>query len=239
MSIQSWWKKRNEDLLYRGKISYLSPYKIENQSILDAVVKAKKYACGNILDMGCGNKPYALIFREEKYIGIDLPVSESANKEEKKADVHGSVLELPFKSNSFDTVISLQVLEHVPEPKKMLKEAHRVLKNGGHLILTAPMTWGLHEIPHDYYRYTRYGLKYLAESLEFELVYIEERCGFWGMIGQRLSSWSYHWRGTPGSIFGDMIKRSSCAVIQAFFLSLDRLDRQEGDTLGYIMVVKK
>ncbi|MGB8216466.1 MAG: class I SAM-dependent methyltransferase [Candidatus Methanoperedens sp.] len=239
MNIRSWWKKRNEDLILNGKISFLNPYKIENQSILEAMINAKKYAYGNILDMGCGNKPYAHIFREEKYIGIDLPVSESANKEDKKADIHGSVLELPFRPNSFDTVISLQVLEHVPEPQKMLEEAYRVLKKDGCLILTAPMTWGLHEIPNDYYRFTRYGLKYLAETLEFKIVYINERCGFWGMIGQRLSSWTYHFRGAPSSLITEMIKRITCAFIQAFFLSLDRLDRQEGDTLGYVMVARK
>ncbi len=239
MKIQSWWKKRNENLLFNGKISYLSPYKIENQSILDAVINAKKYACGNILDMGCGNKPYAHVFREENYIGIDLPISESANKDDKKADVHGSVLEMPFRSNYFDAVISFQVLEHVPEPQRMLKEAYRVLKKDGYLVLTAPMTWGLHEVPNDYYRYTKYGLKYLAENLEFKIVYINERCGFWGMIGQRLSSWTYHFRGPPSSLIGEMMKRSSCAFIQVFFLSLDRLDRQEGDTLGYVMVARK
>ncbi len=190
MSVNSYWKQRTRNLLLKGKISFLNPYKIANQGVLDSLIKAKKYTCGNILDMGCGSKPYSDIYSNinGKYTGIDLPVSESANKEEKKADVHGSVLELPFKSNSFDTVISLQVLEHVPEPQKMLKEAYRVLKKNGHLILTAPMTWGLHEVPHDYHRYTEYGLRYLAESMEFEIIYIKETCGFWGMFGERLSS---------------------------------------------------
>ncbi len=227
-------------MLSRGKISYLVPYKIENQSILDSLIKARKYARGKMLDMGCGNKPYSDIYPNiDEYIGVDLPLSVSANKLDKRADVHGSVLALPFKRNSFDTVVSNQVIEHIAEPKIMLQEAYRVLKKDGHLILTAPMTWGLHEIPHDYYRYTKYGLKYLAEAVSFEIICIDERCGFWGVIGQRLSSWIYYFRGTPESLISELIKRSLCAVVQAFYLALDKLDKQEGDTLGYIMVAKK
>jgi len=116
----------------------------------------------------------------EEYIGLDLPPYISANKSKNQADVYGSALNLPFKSESFDTVLSTQVLEHVPEPKKMLEEVYRVLKNGGCLILTAPMIWGLHEIPNDYYRYTEYGLRYLAESIGFKVVYIGTQTGFWG-----------------------------------------------------------
>lgn len=241
MNIHSYWKNRNKNLLYNGKISFLSPHKIENQSILNSIIEARKYANGKILDMGCGNKPYADIYCDisTTYIGIDLLASESANKEEKKADVYGSVLELPLRSDCFDTVLSFQVLEHVPEPKKMLKEAYRILKKDGHLILTAPLTWSLHEIPHDYYRYTKYGLKYLAENAGFEIIYIKERCSFWGVNGQRLSSRLYYLNGTPKSLVGEILKRSLCAVIQTIYLMLDKLDKQEADTLGYVMVAKK
>ena len=240
MNIQSYWRKRSKNLLAKGKMSYLNPDKIERQSILTSLINARKYARGRLLDMGCGNKSYKSIFPDVvKHIGVDLPISESANKLEKQADVYGSVLELPFNPNSFDTVLSTQVLEHVPEPKKMLKEAFRILKEGGHLILTAPMTWGLHEIPDDYYRYTRYGLKYLAESVGFEIVYIEARTGFWGVIGQRLSSWIYYFGGVPKSLIGEGTKRSLCAIIQTFYLSLDKISKDEGETLGYIMVAKR
>jgi SAM-dependent methyltransferase len=241
MNIQSYLRKRSKNLLAEGKISYLNPDKIERQSILTSLIDAKKYARGELLDMGCGGKLYGQIFSDvvDKHIGVDLPISESANKLEKLADVYGSVLDMPFKSDSFDTVLSTQVLEHVPEPKKMLKEAGRVLKKNGFLILTAPMTWGLHEIPKDYYRYTKYGLKYLAESAGLEIVYIKARCGFWGVIGQRLSSHLYYWKGVPKSIIGEGIKRSLCVAIQIFFYILDGVNRNEGETLGYIMVAKR
>ena len=91
--------------------------------MLDALIDAKKYAKGVLLDAGCGDKPHESIFSGfvDGYIGIDLPISKSANKLEKRADIYGSILDMPFKSNSFDTVLSTQVLEHVPEPKKNAK----------------------------------------------------------------------------------------------------------------------
>ncbi|RJS78529.1 SAM-dependent methyltransferase [Methanophagales archaeon] len=215
MDIKSYWRRRDKKLLIQGKVSYLNPDKIERQSILTSLIEAKKYAKGKLLDMGCGSKPYELIFSDvvDEYVGIDLPPSKSTSKSENRADVYGSVLDLPFESESFDTILSTQVLEHVPEPKRMLEEAYRVLKKGGYLILTAPMTWGLHEIPNDYYRYTKYGLKYLAESVGFKIVYIKPRAGFWGVIGQMLSSWIYYYRGAPRSLIGEGVKRILCAVV--------------------------
>ncbi|MHA1875451.1 MAG: class I SAM-dependent methyltransferase [Promethearchaeota archaeon] len=241
LDLKSYWRKRRKNQLLKGKISWLEPHKIAKQSILILLIDAKKYARGRLLDVGCGDKPYELIFADaiNDYIGMDLPISESANKLEKQVDVYGSALDFPLKSNSFDAVLSTEVIEHLPEPKKMLKEAYRVLKNGGYLILTAPMTWGLHEIPHDYYRYTKYGLKYLAESVGFEVVYIKESCGFWGVIGQRLSGYTYYWRGAPKTIVGEVLKRNLCAVIQMIYNSLDRINKNKGETLDCIIVAKK
>lgn len=169
-----------------------------------------------------------------------MPVPKSATKVKKRADVYGSILNLPLKSNTFDTILSTQVLEHVPEPKVMLKEAYRTLKGGGYLILTAPMHWGLHEEPHDYYRYTKHGLKYLAETVGFKVEYIKARTGFWNLIGQRLSSHAYNAGRTPNSVIGQMSKRIICACIQIVFILLDKIiGNDEKETLGYILVAKK
>lgn len=197
LDLKSYWREKSKNLLIKGKISWLEPHKIAKQSILSLLLSAKKYVRGRLLDVGCGNKPYEPIFADaiNEYIGIDLPFSESANEAGKQIDVYASAFSLPFKSNSFDTVLCTEVLEHFPDPKKMLEEAYGVLKNKGYLILTAPMTWQLHAIPDDYYRYTKYGLKYLAESAGFEVVYIETLTGFWAVIGQKLSSYYINGRG--------------------------------------------
>ena len=145
MDIKSYWRRRDKKLLIQGKVSYLNPDEIERQSILTSLIEAKKYAKGKLLDMGCGSKPYELIFSDvvDKYVGIDLPPSKSTSKSENRADVYGSVLDLPFESESFDTVLSTQVLEHVPEPKRMLEEAYRVLKKGGYLNINCSDDLGL------------------------------------------------------------------------------------------------
>jgi len=140
---------------------------------------ASRYAKGDLLDIGCGKKPYLEIFKNKvsSYIGLDL----------KEGDVIGSALDLPFPDESFDTVFSSQVLEHVEDPFLMMREVTRVLKKGGYLILTAPLFWCLHEEPRDFFRFTKYSLQLLAEKAGLKVVYIKG-LGCWPeTIGQMIS----------------------------------------------------
>ncbi len=51
---------------------------------------------------------------------------------------HLSSYPLPFKNNKFETILSFETIEHLPNPEKFVKELHRILKPGGHLVLTMP-----------------------------------------------------------------------------------------------------
>ena len=94
--------------------------------------------------------------------------------ESRKPDIVTSVCSMPmFEGASFDAVFMMEVLEHVPEPQQALSEIRRVLKPGGRLILSVPFIFPLHEEPHDYYRYTKYGLAYMLRA--FADVSIRER----------------------------------------------------------------
>jgi SAM-dependent methyltransferase len=85
-------------------------------------------------------------------------------------DIVGDIQNMTtIDAGTFDTVYSSQVLEHVPDPLKALQEIYRVLVPGGHAIVSVPLFNGLHEEPHDYFRYTPYGLKYLMEKAGFKI----------------------------------------------------------------------
>lgn len=135
------------------------------QKTRELVEYSLKYISGKTLDLGAGLAKYRQIIKKKasEYITFDMV-------EGKQIDVVGDVLDLSFKDNSFDTVISTQVLEHVEKPWVMVKEIQRVLKKGGFCILTAPFLIPYHPDPHDYFRYTPEGLNSLFKNQGFEII---------------------------------------------------------------------
>jgi len=142
--------------------------------------KYSRYLGGRVLDIGCGAQPYRSYLREcREYIGMDINA-------EIKPDVIGDIKEIPFSEGYFDGVLCAEVLEHLAEPEIGIKEINRVLKKGGYLYLTVPQEWCLHYEPYDYFRFTKYGIRYLLEKSEFEISAIERIGGVFSLTGQRL-----------------------------------------------------
>jgi SAM-dependent methyltransferase len=133
-----------------------------------------------VLDVGCGYRPYAdLLPRNTVYVGMD-------DDAERRPDLVGTCLAIPAEDASFDSAMCNHVIEHVPRPWDALREINRVLKPGGLLYLTVPQTWGLHYEPHDFYRYTKYGLAYLLGEAGFEVVECEPMGGLFSFLAVRL-----------------------------------------------------
>lgn len=155
---------------------------------LEAVLAAGKYAKGNLLDVGCGKKPFLHMFDKKikSYTGIDMPSTRHLNRE---IDVFSSGQKIPFKDSVFDTILTTSVLEHVESPQEMFDEMHRVLKKNSYLILTTPCQYGLHEQPHDYFRYTKYSLRMMAEKSGFKVVYIKPLGGMLVIVSQLLAKY--------------------------------------------------
>jgi SAM-dependent methyltransferase len=99
------------------------------------------YLEGPVLDIGCGDCAAAPLVNGA-YLGIDLdpdPLTESKQVAERIQAVADA---LPFEDHSFNTVLAMAVLEHVPNPVACLAEARRVLRPGGKLVLTTPTPLG-------------------------------------------------------------------------------------------------
>lgn len=131
----------------------------------EVIVHTSQYIQGETLDFGAGRAKYKGLIQPKttRYVAFDMIEGEHI-------DVVGDVLNPPFASNSFDTVISTQVLEHVRQPWIMVNQIARILKPGGICIMTAPFLVPYHADPHDYFRYTKQGLASLFENEGFEIV---------------------------------------------------------------------
>lgn len=128
--------------------------------LLYALEQARPYAGSRLLDVGCGVKPYKEFFGALEHIGIDWGNS----LHRLNAEYLASAEVLPFADGTFDTVLCTEVIEHLKHPALAISEMARVLKPGGHLILTAPFVHGLHEVPFDFFRFTSLGLLSLVEE---------------------------------------------------------------------------
>jgi SAM-dependent methyltransferase len=199
-----------------------------------------RYAGGAVLDVGCGNKPYEPFFtgKISAYTGCDVVQSDKH-----KVDVICPATELSFNNEMFDTVFTTQVIEHVGDPAKMLSEANRVLRPNGHIILSAPFCWELHEEPYDFYRYSRYGLKAMLEKAGFEVIDIRANGGKWAAIIQLRLNIIYSSFRSKG-IFAKLLKLfftklGFTTLYNSMGLWLDKKFYDELLTLNYVAVAKK
>jgi len=124
---------------------------------------------GKTLDVGCGAKQYENMFKKTSdYVGIEIETE--LQKKRNIADYFYDGKKIPFDNESFDSILTFQVFEHIFEPKEFLSEIARVLKPGGHILITVPFIWDEHEKPYDFGRYSSFGIKYLFETNNFQVI---------------------------------------------------------------------
>lgn len=214
-------------------LDWTNPLHVVQRLLRLAIRDRERYASGWLLDVGCGERPYRDLFPQvERHVGLDLPPN-------RLADVWGDGMALPFRDARFDTVLCNEVLEHVPEPSRLMAEVARVLKPEGILLLTTPQTWGLHLEPHDFYRYTKHGLRYLAEKSGLEVVEVVPTSGLWATLAQRLADTVVH---TYAARRSQGVVRLLSLLLAPVLLAgygLDRLFGKQGDTLDNLLIARK
>ncbi|MCK4524843.1 MAG: class I SAM-dependent methyltransferase [Candidatus Andersenbacteria bacterium] len=199
---------------------------------------ASLYAKGYLLDIGCGDKLKEKIFLPyvKKYVGLD---HENSLHDLSKADILATAYNTTLLNESVNTILCTSVLEHLKEPSEAIKEANRILKKGGHAIYTMPLFWHLHEEPIDFYRYTKYGLRYLFEKNNFEIIELKPLSGFCVTFGQELVY--YIWWFRKGGKVNPLwwIIPIVGMFIQIICYLLNKIDHSERFTWAYLVVVKK
>ena len=190
---------------------------------------------GTLLDLGCGRAPFRGRFdRVRRHVGLDTLHSLHGIGE---VDAFGDADHLPFGDGSIDSILATAVLEHVQHPLQVLRECSRVLKPGGTTLVTAPFIWHIHEAPHDYFRFSRYGLARLFEEAGFQPVKIRAMSGFCVTFAQMLVYFLY--RFNRGIIRLTGFIPALALFIQCATIPISRLDHSEEWTWMYLVTAHK
>jgi len=109
---------------------------------------------GVVMDVGSKDARYRHLVPATEYLTLDI-------RPDSGADIVGDLHDVPWESDSLDTVIATEVLEHCYDPSRAVGEIHRLLRPGGVCVLSTRFLHPYHADPHDYFRFTNEGLAYL------------------------------------------------------------------------------
>jgi SAM-dependent methyltransferase len=135
---------------------------------------------GVVMDVGAKDARYRRLVPATEYLTLDI-------RTDVGADIVGDLHEVPRESDSLDTVIATEVLEHCHDPGRAVGEIHRLLRSGGVCVLSTRFIHPYHPDPHDYFRFSRDGLDYLFRDFsEVEIIPLGNRVqSAWLMLPQR------------------------------------------------------
>lgn len=175
--------------LVRGLDWIFNPVYLIRREVYKKLLSVAPKIEGSILDFGCGSMPYREIFSgADRYVGVDL---EQSLHRLSAPDLHfNQDGKVPVEDSTFDCLIMFEVLDDLPDPTVELLEVKRILKPSGKLILTSSFIWEIHEEPHDYYRYTNYGIKNILEK-DFSITEISVLGDHITVIGQLVTMYFY------------------------------------------------
>ena len=162
----------------------------------EVILHIMPHVRGKVLDLGAGMAKYKETIKKHAadYIACDV-------KKNENIDMVCNVTNLVFPPESFDTVISTQVFEHVDNPFMVAQEIKKVLKMGGNAIITAPFMLPFHADPKDHFRFSREGLEEIFKSSGFEIIDSGTYGGFFMVLSEMIHfSWFDSYKHKSGRI---------------------------------------
>lgn len=149
-----------------------------------------------IIDIGAGELKYKKFCNHLKYIsqdfaqydGIGDGLGQHPGKwDQSKIDIVSDITSIPKNDDSCDAVMCIEVLEHVPDPVSALKEMSRLLKPGGHIIVTAPFCSLTHFSPYYYQNgFSKYFYEYWYDKFGLKIIEMEFNGNFFEWMAQEL-----------------------------------------------------
>jgi SAM-dependent methyltransferase len=186
-----------------------------------------------VLTVGAGGEVGALL--EEHARRNSFAVTSFDIDERYAPDILGDICEHDFAGRTFDVIVLSEVLEHIHSPHLAIANIRAALSDGGRLILTVPFLFPIHERPHDYYRYTRYGLEYLLR--EFSEVSIGER-NSWAEAINALAPRMVVDKNRRARLIAPLFVFAAFAKLP-FVILLGKLVRTDLMTTGYVVTASK
>lgn len=168
---------------------FVNPFYFARKGLAVHVRDLGRRISGRTLDVGCGSKPYEQLYGSTEYVGLEYDTPQ--NRVSKKAEHFYDGELFPFHDGEFDSLVANEVFEHVFNPDRFLDEAHRVLKPGGMVLMTMPFVWDEHEQPHDFARYSSFGIRHLLEKHGFEIMEQRKSMDDIRVIFQMLNAYIY------------------------------------------------
>jgi SAM-dependent methyltransferase len=186
-----------------------------------------------VLDAGAGECRHATAFLGHRYVALDSGVGD-ASWDYSRLDLLGDLEHLPIADSTFDAAVSIVVLEHAREPQEVLRETARVLRAGGRFFIVVPNQWEVHQAPHDYFRFTRYGLEDLLMKSGFRVLTIEAVGGFFWLLSRRSINVLTFFQGGLKWILFVLLAPFFGFLFPVLFYFADHMDRRQDFTLGYV-----
>lgn len=199
-----------------------------------------------VLDAGAGESPYRDLFAHTRRVALDDRRGDRA-WDYGGLDVVGDLRRIPFRDGAFDAVFCTETLEHLTDPQDFLNEAARVLRRGGRLHLTAPLTFREHQEPHDYFRYTRHGVRLLVERAGLRPVSIAPEGGYFRMMADKVQAAHRVLFAKDRAVVWKVLFLILQPFSMLFFTVLlpmicaflDPLDRRRKHTTGFLVVAER